>query len=48
MTTLRYNFPSPLLASAEEFLQSQTCYRNSSSNYHFRRNFYGPQPLLAL
>lgn len=38
---LNYNFPasSLVLASAEEFLQSQTCYFKSSSNYTF--SFYG-------
>lgn len=34
---LSYNFPgsSLVLASTEEFLQSQTCYFKSSSNYNF-------------
>lgn len=38
---LNYNFPasSSVLASAEEFLQSQTCYFKSSSNYNFSFNF---------
>lgn len=38
---LNYNFPasSSVLASAEEFLWSQTCYFKSSSNYNFSFNF---------
>lgn len=38
---LNYNFPasSSVLARAEEFLWSQTCYFKSSSNYNFSFNF---------
>lgn len=50
---LYYNSPGSctVLTSTEEFLQTQTCYCNSSSNYNFRHTFkinIRPQSLLHL
>lgn len=50
---LYYNFPAScsVLASTKEFLQSQTCYCNSSSNYNFSPSFtiyIRPQSLFHL